>query len=442
MDVRLPFEGSTAMTDDVLIVGAAAGGLATAGALRRRGFTGPVTVIGAETHFPYDRPPLSKQLLAGEWSPERVRLRPVDATLHRGDPAVAFDAAAHRVTTASGRVFEAEAVVLATGAHPRRLPGAPDAYVLRSLDDALSLRAALVPGRRVVVVGDGVLGTEIAATAAKLGTDVTLAGPQPAPMHLQLGPVVAALLAGLHTRHGVHLRLGAPVTGTVPAAKETSPGIALLKTGAVAPRTDTEAAGVVPAADAGTAGVVLATGEVLPGDVVVVAFGAAPATGWLEGSGLTIADGVVCDDRCRAADGVWAVGDVARWWHPGFGAPVRLENRTNATEQADAVAADILGAGRPYAPVPFFWTEQFGVRIHLYGIPAGELEVLEGDPAAGRFVAAYRDAGRPVGVLGWNMPKQARVHKSVLSFEEGKNDDDLPDDPGEGLPVRPAARAG
>ncbi|MEV6848364.1 FAD-dependent oxidoreductase [Actinoplanes sp. NPDC051411] len=425
---------------DVLVVGAAAGGIATAEALRRRGFTGPITILGAEPHLPYDRPPLSKQVLAGEWEPERARLRPVDATLYPDDPAVAFDAASHRVTTAAGRIFQADSVVLATGAHPRRLPGALDAYALRSLDDALSLRAALVGGRRLVVVGDGVLGTEIAATAAKLGADVTLAGPQPAPMRLQLGPVVSGLLAGLHTRGGVRLRLGSGVTGCAPA------GVAGLD--------GPPPAGAVP--DAGPAGppafaVTLASGELLPADVVVVAFGAAPATDWLAGSGLTVDDGVVCDEQCRAADGVWAVGDVARWWHAGLGASVRLENRTNAVEQADAVAANILGAARAYTPVPYFWTEQFDARIHVYGVPGPEAEfdVVEGDPAAGRFVGVYHRAGRPVGVLGWNMPKQARLRKSVLSFdksvlsfEEGKNDDDLSDDQGGGLPVRSAARAG
>jgi NADPH-dependent 2,4-dienoyl-CoA reductase/sulfur reductase-like enzyme len=246
----------------------------------------------------------------------------------------------------------------------------------------LSLRDALIPGCRLVVVGDGVLGTEIAATATKLGADVTLAGPQPAPMHLQFGPVVAALLADLHTSRGVRLRLGAAVTGYVPA------------------------------------GVTLATGETLPADVVVVAFGAAPATEWLAGSGLTIDDGVVCDEQCRAADGVWAVGDVARWHHAGLGASVRLENRTNATEQAGAVADNILGAARAYTPVPYFWTEQFDVRIQVHGVPVpgAQLEVLEGAPEQGRFVAAYHHAGRPVAVLGWNMPKQARQQRQRLDL--------------------------
>jgi NADPH-dependent 2,4-dienoyl-CoA reductase/sulfur reductase-like enzyme len=415
MDVRLPFEGSTAMTD-VLVVGAAAGGLATVEALRRRGFTGPITMLGAEPHLPYDRPPLSKQVLAGDWAPERARLRPaaalaaLDVKLELGDPAVAFEAHRRQVTTATGKTYQAEAVVLATGALPRRLPGALRTYEIRSLEDAVSLRAAVNPGCRLVVVGDGVLGTEIAATATRLGADVTLAGPQPAPMHLQLGPVVAALLADLHTTRGVRLRLGAAVTGYVPtsvAAADRAPVLAGPQPVLVGPP-----AAVAP----GTGHVVLATGELLPADVVVVAFGAAPATAWLEGSGLTLEDGIVCDEQCRAAVGVWAVGDVARWHHLTLGGSVRLENRTNATEQADAVAANILGAAKPYTPVPYFWTEQFDVRIQVHGVPVpgAGFEVIEGAPEEGRFVAAYHDAGRPVAVLGWNMPKQARQQRQRL----------------------------
>jgi NADPH-dependent 2,4-dienoyl-CoA reductase/sulfur reductase-like enzyme len=399
MDVRFPFEGGTAMTD-VLVVGAAAGGLATVEALRRRGFSGPITMLGAEPHLPYDRPPLSKQVLAGDWAPERARLRPeaalaaLDVKLALGDPAIAFAAPERRVITATGKTYQAEAVVLATGAVPRRLPGATETYEIRSLEDAVSLRAAVNPGCRLVVVGDGVLGTEIAATAVKLGADVTLAGPQPAPMRLQLGPVVAGLLADLHTTRGVRLRLGAAVTAHVPAPVAVGAGPAGRAAGAVA----------------------LATGELLPADVVVVAFGAAPATGWLEGSGLTLDDGVVCDEQCRAADGVWAVGDVARWRHLTLGRSVRLENRTNATEQADAVAANILGAATPYTPVPYFWTEQFDVRVQVHGVPVpgAGFEVIEGAPEEGRFVAAYHDAGRPVAVLGWNMPKQARQQRQRL----------------------------
>ncbi|NBH08434.1 FAD-dependent oxidoreductase, partial [Amycolatopsis sp. SID8362] len=164
------------------------------------------------------------------------------------------------------------------------------------------------------------------------------------------------------------------------------------------------------------AGVRLETGEVLPADVAVVAFGAAPATEWLAGSGVLCDNGVVCDSRCRAAEGIYAAGDVARWHHERLDVLLRLENRTNATEQAVAVAGNVLGEDRPYTPVPYFWTNQFDARIHVHGTPAADAEVsiVEGDPADGRFVARYHRGGRVVGVLGWNMPKQARLRRQEI----------------------------
>nr|BFF27902.1 hypothetical protein GCM10025732_58670 [Glycomyces mayteni] len=160
----------------------------------------------------------------------------------------------------------------------------------------------------------------------------------------------------------------------------------------------------------------LATGEVLAADAVAVSIGSIPTTEWLTGSGLRIDNGIVCDANCLAAEGIWAVGDVARWHHAGLGRSLRLENRTNATEQAAAVAANILGADLPYKPVPYFWTDQFDAKIQVYGLPSvdGELDVLEGDPAARRFVAAYRTDGRITGIVGWSMPKQARQHRQSL----------------------------
>ena len=376
----------------VLVVGASAAGLATAEALRRKGHTGRLTVLGAEPHLPYDRPPLSKQVLSGAWEPARARLRTpdhlstLDAEFVLGDPAVGLDVTARAVATASGRVFAADAVVLATGLRPRTLPGQETlagVHVLRTLDDALALRAGLLARPRVVVVGDGVLGAEIAATAATMGCAVTMAGPQPAPLALQLGPFAADLLAALHTANGVELRLGAAVTGL--------------------------------AGERGTVtGVRLETGEVLPADVVVVAFGAAPATEWLADSGLTCDNGIVCDSGCRAADGVYAAGDVARWRHEGLDALLRLENRTNATEQAVLVADNVLGAGRPYTPVPYFWTDQFDAKLHMHGRVAPEVSIVDGDPADRRFVATYRRDGVVTGVLGWNMPKQARSRRQEL----------------------------
>lgn len=380
--------------DGVLVVGASAAGLTTAEALRRKGYRGPLTILGGEPHLPYDRPPLSKQVLAGAWQPERVQLRQpdvlstLDAEFVLGDPAVRLDAAARTVHTSSGLALTAEAVVVATGLRPRTLPGQDGlagVHVLRSLDDALALRKDLLSCSRVVVVGDGVLGTEIAATARAMGLAVTLAGPQEAPLAYQFGPLPARLLADLHASNGVELRLGTGVTG-------------------------------LSSHEGRVTGVCLETGEVLPADVVVVAFGAAPATEWLAGSGLPRDNGIVCDSRCRAAEGIYAAGDVARWHHETLDALLRLENRTNATEQGIAVAGAILGDDKPYLPVPYFWTDQFDVKIHVHGTIGADAEVtvVDGAVADRRFVAAYRQGGVVTGVLGWNMPKQARLRRQEI----------------------------
>nr|WP_221316365.1 FAD/NAD(P)-binding oxidoreductase [Saccharopolyspora gloriosae] len=367
--------------------------MATAEALRRGGHAGPVTVLGAERHLPYDRPPLSKKVLAGEWEPDRVRLRQdsalaaLDAEFVLGDAAVGFDAATRTARTASGRELSADAVVLATGVRPRTLPGADGldgVHVLRTLEDSVALRADLAAASRLVVVGEGVLGAEIAATARTMGLDVTMVGPQPAPMAGLLGPLVSGRLAALHSGRGVDLRLGTGVDGVTGEHRVT--------------------------------GVRLDTGEVLPAEVVVVAIGAVPETGWLAGSGLELDDGVVCDSRCRAAPGVYAVGDVARWWDERLGAQVRLENRTHATEQAGVVAANVLGADRAYSPIPYFWTDQHDVKIQVHGTlpPDAEVSVVDGDLDGGRFVARYRHDGRTTGVLGWNMAKQTRIRRQEI----------------------------
>lgn len=379
-------------TTSVLVVGASLGGLTVVEALRREGFSGSVTLLGAERHLPYDRPPLSKRVLLSAMEPSQTQLRPqstldqLHAELVLSDPAVCLDASRHEVKTASGRVLAADVIVLATGLVPRKLSGQDGlsgVYVLRTLDDALALKSALVPGKKLVVVGDGVLGTEIAATAWSLGLAVTLVGPQSLPMRSQLGPLVGSCLGTLHSLRGVNLRLG---------------------TGVASLRSDSSV----------VTGVCLQSGEELSADLVVVAMGSLPATDWLAGSGLQIADGVVCDSRLRAAPNIYAVGDVARFSHEKLGSLVRLENRTNAVEQGLCVAANILGTDTPYLPVPYFWTDQFDVKIQVHGFVSADAEavVVEGDPASGPFVVLYGSHGKVTGLCGWNAVRQIRQHRT------------------------------
>ncbi|GAJ97106.1 FAD-dependent oxidoreductase [Agrobacterium rhizogenes] len=378
-----------------LIVGASAAGLCTAEALRRGGYRGRLTLIGDEPHPPYDRPPLSKQVLSGVWEQSRVALRTgealsaLDAALILGDEAVGLEAKTRTVLTASGRILAADAIVIATGARARLMPGQEalaGVHVLRTLDDALMLRRELLRASRLIVVGEGVLGSEIAATSRTLGLEVTLAGPLAAPMAAQIGPLASSLLADVHAERGVRLCLGTGVADLVGDGGRVS-------------------------------SVRLINGSELPADLAVIAIGASPATDWLKGSGLAIDNGVVCDSHCRAAEGIYAVGDVARFYHEKLGRLVRFENRTNATEQAEAVASTILGNDAPYAPVPYFWTDQFDVKIQVFGVIAAnaDIEIVEGDPSARRFVARYTSGGVVTGVLGWNMPKQVRLHRQAVA---------------------------
>ncbi|MFF8732423.1 NAD(P)/FAD-dependent oxidoreductase [Streptomyces sp. NPDC015171] len=377
----------------IVIVGASAAGLTAAETLRRRGWTGHLTLIGDESRPPYDRPPLSKEILTGAWEPAQVTLRsPQDlaalkADLRLGQRAVALDVPGRRVRLGDGGDVPFDGLLIATGVTPRRLPDSEPAgvHVLRTLDDALALRAALLAGPRVVVVGAGFLGTEVAAAARTMGLEVTVVEPQPFPVRRPFGDRIGELVAALHRDHGTRLRCGVGV------------------------RRLHGAGGRVTAVELGDGGT-------LPADVVVLALGSTPATDWLAGSGLRLGDGVECDALCRAAPGIHAAGDVASWPHPRFGTRMRLEHRMNATEQAMAAAGNLLGDAVPFAPVPYFWTDQYDTRIQAYGIfPQGaEPRIVHGTPADGRFTAAYGHHGRVVGVLGWNTPRQARMLRRLV----------------------------
>ncbi|MFE5581767.1 NAD(P)/FAD-dependent oxidoreductase [Kitasatospora sp. NPDC056531] len=384
--------------DRIVVVGASAAGLTAADTLRREGFTGTLTMVGEEPHLPYDRPPLSKQVLAGDRQPHRTTLRPatdlrrLQMDLRLGWRAVGLDPIARTVTLADDERLGYDGLIIATGLRPRRLPFGHDlagVHVLRTVDDALALRAELLAGPRLVVIGAGFLGSEIAATARGLGLDVALVDVEPTPLARQVGTRVGELVAELHRGRGVRLHLRRRVTSL------------------------TGERGRVTA-------VVLDDGTRLPADVVVVAIGSVPATDWLTGSGIPLGDGVLCDRTCRAAPGVYAAGDVANWPHPAAGGRVRLEQRTNATQQAVTAAKNLLagpdGATR-FTPTPFGWTDQYDTKIQIHGwAPAdSQVELVDGDPQEGRFVALYRSDGRVVGALGWNSPRALLQHRKRIA---------------------------
>lgn len=372
----------------VVVVGASAAGLTAAETLRREGYSGGLRIVGDEVHAPYDRPPLSKQVLRGTWEPARVALRREDALAGLdvewllGRTATGLDTGARKVTLSDGEVLGYDGLVVATGVTPRALPQRHElagVHLLRTLDDALALRAGLLSAKSAVVIGAGFLGAEAASVARELGLAVTLVDPLPAPMIRQLGARMGGLLAELHVRHGVDLRAGVGVTGLV-------------------------------GHDGRVTGVGLEGGTVVPADLVLVAIGSVPAVGWLAGSGLSLGNGVDCDELCQAAPGVVAAGDVASWAHPELGR-VRVEHRMNATEQGTAAAKTLLGKGSPFLPVPYFWTDQYDVKVQAYGLPSqdAEFEVVAGDPADGRFAAVYGVDGRVTAALSWNLPKEARA---------------------------------
>lgn len=392
----------------VVVVGASLAGLRAVQALREEGFGGRLVLVGEEPRPPYDRPPLSKQVLAGKWPPERAALADGDALgelgleLHLGCRAASLDAEARRVVLEDGTAVDADGVVVATGAHPRRLPGTEGndgVHVLRTLDDCLRLRERVVgagPGCRVVVVGAGFIGAEVAATCAGLGCEVTVVEALPTPLAPALGELVGGACAALHARHGVTLRTGVGVSTVELPGAATGPG-------------------------AGR--VILDDGTTLPAAAVVVGIGVAPTTGWLEGSGLVLGDGVECDAALFAADGVVAAGDLARWrWqHAGTERATRIEHWEVASQMGGAAARNLL-AGRPAAtpfdPVPYFWSDQYGLRIQVLGLPqpTDEVVVVEGDPHGddGKFVALYGRQGRLAAALAVSRPRQLMAFRPLL----------------------------
>jgi NADPH-dependent 2,4-dienoyl-CoA reductase/sulfur reductase-like enzyme len=392
----------------LVVVGGSLAGLRAVEAARAAGYGGRVTLVGAEPHLPYDRPPLSKAFLHAGADPRffaaEDHLRDaLGVELRLGEPATALEAA-DRVLHVGADAVRYGALVVATGSSPRPLPGCrhvPGVVTLRTLDDARLVRGALLDGERVVVVGAGFIGSEVASSARQLGNAVTVVEAAPAPLARAAGPEVGAALARLHLRQGTDLRLGVAVTAVHGDARVT--------------------------------GVELSDGSVLPCDRVVVGIGTAPATGWLAGSGVALSavdGGVLCDARLAASvPGVYAAGDVAHWPNAlADGALMRLENWTGAAEQGAAAARNALaalggGVPQPYRTVPYVWSDWYDSRIQFVGHPAtDEVRVVSGDLDGPRFVALYRSGDRLAGAVTLNEPGKVMKYRRLIQRRAGWQD--------------------
>ncbi|MGW0557289.1 NAD(P)/FAD-dependent oxidoreductase [Streptomyces sp. NPDC002926] len=380
----------------VAVVGASLAGLSAARSLRKQGYDGRLVVIGDEPHRPYDRPPLSKEFLAGAIGEADLALETNGEDLQAewllGMRAAGFDPGDRSVKLADGRSVRADGVVIATGATARMLPGGDGlagVHTLRTLDDARALRADLAAGGRLVVIGGGFIGAEVASTAYGLGLDVTVVEAAPTPLAGPLGELMGGVVSTLHADHGVRLLCGVGVKGLSGAARVEA--------------------------------VLLEDGRRLPADTVVVGVGARPCVEWLDGCGVVLDNGVKCGaDGRTSVSGLVAVGDCASWYDPVAGVHRRVEHWTGARERPDAAVAALLsgGAATPGVPKPpYFWSDQYGVRIQFAGHSAGadSVTVEEGLPDDRSFLAVYRRSGHPVAVLGMNQPRLFTRWRKQLS---------------------------
>jgi len=388
--------GGSTLRNAVTIVGASLAGLRAAETLRRDGFEGTISLVGDERRVPYDRPPLSKQLLSGEWEVDRISLSPperfmsLDLDLRLGRRATGLDVSSHTLDV-DGSTEEYDGLLIATGARCRTLPGTDGlagVYTLRTLDDSLAIREALRGGpRRVVVVGAGFIGAEVAATAVGYGVPVTMVEALPVPLGRVLGDTVGSVVAEVHVDNGVDLRCGVGVDEICGTDRVES--------------------------------VRLSNEAVVEAGLVVVGIGAIPNTDWLEDSGLTVDDGVLCDKTCLAAPDVTAAGDVARWPNPRYGEVMRVEHWDNAVEQGAHAARRLTLSdeeAEPFSPVPWFWSDQYDRKVQLAGRPRpdDEVSVVDGSFEERRFAAIYGRDGRLTAVFGMNRPRQVMQYKGLL----------------------------
>lgn len=374
-----------------MIVGGGLAAARTAEQLRRSEYAGAITIVGDEAHLPYDRPPLSKDVLRGET--DDVTLKPAEfydekkITVLLGNAVSSVDTEAKTLTLADGAQLAYDQLVIATGLVPKRISSFPNLmgiHVLRSVDQGLALRRAASAARRAVVVGAGFIGCEVAASLRSLGVDVVLVEPQPAPLASVLGEQIGQLVARLHRAEGVDVRCGI--------------GVAQVD------------------GDDRVRSVTLTDGAELDADLVVIGIGSHPATGWLEGSGIDVDNGVVCDQTGRAsAPNVWAIGDVASW-RDAAGDQVRVEHWSNVADQARAMVPAMLEQDAPgTVAVPYFWSDQYDVKFQCLGEPEATDTVHLVEDDGRKFLAYYERGGAVVGVVGASMPAEVMKVRSKIA---------------------------
>jgi NADPH-dependent 2,4-dienoyl-CoA reductase/sulfur reductase-like enzyme len=384
--------------DRVVIVGGSVAGATVADRLGRLGYEGETVVVAAERHFPpYDPPPLSKQVLSGEWTEEQARLAVTVSERTRvltGVSAVGLDRAGSELATSDGSTLRYDRLVVATGSRVRRLATPlprSGVHVVRTVEDATALRDALASCRRLVIVGSGLIGCEVAATAVQLGIDVVMIGTTTFPMD-RFGAAFGAFAADLHCRNGVETRSCVKVVEVLGDERVT--------------------------------GVRLDDGTVVHGDTLLIAIGAEPETRWLAGAELILTDGVVCDDTCTAVGdpNIMVAGDVARWPSARFGRNLRIEHWTNAVEQGAHVARNILAdhADRVgYDPVPYAWSTQYDKRIQVIGVLDGAPVVHTEDRAAGTFSALHARGRQLCGAVLVDRPDLVAKVRRAIARRDG-----------------------
>ncbi|WNM35732.1 FAD-dependent oxidoreductase [Streptomyces sp. Li-HN-5-11] len=376
----------------VVIVGASLAATHAIEALRQEGYQGDITLVGAEPHLPYDRPPLSKAALQDGPDTTELLLRPPQwyvehaVDLRLGQPATALDPGLRRVTLEDGTELPYEGLVIATGSQARSLGPADQGVpvnTLRTLDHCLTLHEQLAPGRHMVVIGGGFIGLEVAATVRRMGLDVSVVEMAPVPLTRVLGDEVGHWFSKYQEGNGVRLHCGSVLDGMEPSSGGTR--------------------------------VRLLDGVSLSADLVVAGVGARPATDWLEGSGLALSDGVLCDSSLRtAAPGVVAAGDIVRWYNPLFDEEMRVEQWSNAVEQGRHAATTLLGTDEPYAPVPYFWSDQFDAKMRFVGRAnaADHVHIERSDESS--LVALFGRDGVIRGALCVNAPRQLAVYRKAI----------------------------